>query len=123
MRAIICNGGYRTGSTLSFNIVMKIVERTKLLGINYKFAGPMPYKPVESFINLDPVFLTTKFVIKSHEYTPDVYPEDVKIIYTYRNPLAVAASNKNLFPSHSDDVLFDNVVFNYKNYIANSKKT
>lgn len=87
-KIVICNGGYKTGSTLSFNMALRLVESVVW--------------PVESFgakhhqittlCDLDTAFLRSWWVIKSHSYVPLKVYEHVRVIHTDRNPCAVAAS-------------------------------
>jgi hypothetical protein len=84
---IVCNGGYRTGSTLTFNLCVKIAEagNNKVLvnGLNNDLLHEKinNYKPNEYW------------VIKSHDFSPVEYYPFLKVVHSYRHPYQVAASN------------------------------
>jgi hypothetical protein len=117
MRAIICNGGHRTGSTAVFNIILNVVAESGILGNDFRSVGAN-HSQIESFVNLHPIFLTTRYVIKTHDYYPETLNENIRLIYTYRSPLSSAASTKIVMPQETDDKIYDNCIKNYRNYLA-----
>lgn len=83
MKVVVCNGGYKTGSTLTFNIMLKVVETTN--------------EPMQSYGHNDVVKILNKpidkwYVVKSHTFCPDEKMDHLRIVHTYRNPFSVAAS-------------------------------
>lgn len=81
---IVCNGGNRTGSTLSYNIARVLCELT---GIEHSCFGSTPEQTMNLLINpLQPVH-----VVKMHHWSPpDV--QSIKTIHTVRDYREVAAS-------------------------------
>lgn len=81
---IICNGGYRTGSTLTFNICVKLFNgKASIGGANNAYLNKFikDHNPKEYHI------------FKSHDFMPETYNPNLKIIHSYRHPFQVAASN------------------------------
>lgn len=80
----IVNGFYRTGSTLVYIILQKIMDYS---GIKYIYAG-------ENKNQIDEIIKNPKsnYVIKTHDWMPQGNYENVKILYTIRNPLDYVAS-------------------------------
>ena len=80
----IVNGFYRTGSTLVYIIIQKIMEYSK---IEYVYAGENKNQIDEIIKNPQ-----SNYVIKTHDWMPQGNYENVKILYTIRNPLDYVAS-------------------------------
>ena len=80
----IVNGYYRTGSTLVYIILQKMWDYS---GIKYIYAG-------ENKNQVDEIIKNPKshYIIKTHDWMPSRDYENVKIIYTIRNPLDYVAS-------------------------------
>ena len=88
---VVCNGGNRTGSTLAFNVALKVAERTGCAGPAVRSVGAS-HAQTTGLCALDPAFLTGWWFVKSHDFVPGpVYPHAV-VLHTHRAPLAVAAS-------------------------------
>ncbi len=80
----IVNGYYRTGSTLVYIIIQKLMEYAET---RYIYAG-------ENKNQIDEIIKNPKsnYIIKTHDWKPSKNYENVKIIYTTRNPLDYIAS-------------------------------
>jgi len=86
-RVIVCNGGYRTGSTVIFNIIRSLVDRQD---IGYTSEGTSNWL-AEEYCRKENDCLK---ILKIHRWVPDWEGrENVQFIYTFRNLLDVAASN------------------------------
>lgn len=90
MKVIVCNGGKRTGSTLSYMIALKLLERAK---IPFEARGSSPDE-IDSLIK-SPL---RWFVIKCHTWLPKNNLDHVPVIHTVRDPLQVAASLLHVNP-------------------------
>lgn len=105
---IICNGGYRTGSTLTFNICIKTAE----LNCEKVLSMGMNKEPLIEFIkNHD---LKEYWVIKSHDFIClEEYNPNIKIVHSCRHPLQAAASNLLLDKEnkiYNEKILIDRIV-------------
>jgi len=120
MHAIICNGGYRTGSTAAFNIILNIVSESGILGKDFRSVGAN-HSQIQSFVDLHPIFLTHRYVIKTHDYYPEDVSENIKLVYTYRSPLSSAASMANTMPNWDENKIYSECIKNYTNYLKYKK--
>lgn len=91
---IVCNGGYRTGSTLAYNICRLVASRA---GLMVNALGCSHDHLVELCLGHFGFW-----VAKSHFFVPLQCLPHLRIVYTCRRPLAVAASLK-LWKPHQDD--------------------
>lgn len=92
-KIIVCNGGYRTGSTLSFMIVLRLLRFSGVAGLEVESIGASD-KEITSLFNLEPTLLRNWWVVKCHRYWPpkEGIPEHCFVIHTFRPALQVAAS-------------------------------
>ena len=101
---IICNGMIRAGSTLQYNIVRSIIEKTKLGEAHGYFDNQEYILPDNLFIK----WLNDKYyhVIKMHDIHPKTIEyknnPNMKICYIYRDIRDVAASAKNIWGSEGE---------------------
>lgn len=83
---IVCNGGYRTGSTLSYNLCVKVAE----LSGKKVFVKGANNDSIKDFIKNHNQ--KEFWVIKSHDFMPDEVNPFVKIVHSYRHPYQSMAS-------------------------------
>jgi hypothetical protein len=83
---IVCNGGYRTGSTLSYNLCVKVAE---LSGKEVFVKGASDASLKDFIKNHNQKEF---WVIKSHDFMPDEVHPFVKIVHSYRHPYQSMAS-------------------------------
>ena len=94
---VICNGMYRSGSTLQYNICRSLVEKLDIGKGEGFFEGNQLFNSQDQFLewSKDPLF----HVIKIHNFSPKAVEMSlngsVKICYIYRDIRDVAASLKN----------------------------
>ena len=94
---VICNGMYRSGSTLQYNICRSLVEKLDIGKGEGFFEGNQLFNSQYQFLewSKDPLF----HVIKIHDFYPKAVEMSlngsVKICYIYRDIRDVAASLKN----------------------------
>jgi len=84
---IVCNGGYRTGSTVVFNIVRSLIKEQDL---------PFVAEGIANWLAEEYCRKRQKCprILKIHSWFPDwECKKNVYFLYTYRNLLDVAASN------------------------------
>lgn len=95
---IVCNGGYRTGSTLSFNIVRLLHEQA---GIECESIGSNA-ATVLKMIDEEELLC----IAKVHHWSPPDIPS-IKTLHTIRSPYEVSASMVQLSASHGRPVDWD----------------
>lgn len=79
---IICNGGYRTGSTLVYNLAAEILGPVKMSG---------PHSSMDQ--TFEAIRTKETEVIKTHIWQPTgSEPKHVKVLYTYRDLRDMAVS-------------------------------
>lgn len=91
-KIIVCNGGYRTGSTWLYNVVIKLVKGSGVAGTSIETVG-IDQEGGESLIQIRPDLLRAWWLLKCHVFTPKKTFDHVRHIRTYRNPWAVLASH------------------------------
>ena len=109
MKVVVCNGGYRTGSTLSFHICLKIAEKNNVPNLNSVGTSD---EVIREILGQD--HGNSWWIIKSHTFKKidKIYP-NLKLIHSYRNPLSVAASHQTRHGMPEDDADYMNYVFSY----------
>jgi hypothetical protein len=84
-RIVICNGGYRTGSTTVYNICKLLIEKS-----NKALKSSLyPESYMKELVESEPAIWHN---CKIHNWIPDIITPYVKIIHSYRNPFDSAAS-------------------------------
>lgn len=100
-KIIVCNGGYRTGSTLSFNIVRLLHEQANIecesIGANAA--------TVLNMIDEEELLC----IAKVHHWSPPDIPS-IKTLHTIRCPYEVSASMVQLSASHGRPVDWDKAI-------------
>jgi hypothetical protein len=90
MQIVICNGGYRTGSTLAYNVLKQLAQYCAPNFIDYSLMSVT--KSIVETIATHPKKKKLG-VMKTHSWAPTEFePAHVKTIYTTRNPYDVAGS-------------------------------
>lgn len=82
MKTVIVNGGYRTGSTLAFNIVQELLTRNEIPFFSGGHSTADSIVPVKKKWN----------IAKIHNHIQTERVPDLECIYTYRHPCDVVAS-------------------------------
>ena len=92
---VICNGMYRSGSTIQYNLAREIAEYSGGRGLGFLSSSDLESRREEL---LEKVESKKCFVIKMHEpfleTSFDAEGGQIKILYTYRDLRAVVASIK-----------------------------
>lgn len=96
---IICNGGYRTGSTLSFNILRLL---HKELDIECQSMGANPETVFNMVVNEEDWVC----IAKVHHWNPPDTPT-IKTVHTKRSPYEVASSMQMLSKANKRPVDWD----------------
>jgi hypothetical protein len=84
---VVCNGGYRTGSTVIYNICKLLFEYNEKTNCRIDF-GWLDLLKSDLIQNVP----TDNYVVKTHVWFPKEIKEHVKLIYSYRNPFDTVAS-------------------------------
>lgn len=114
---IVCNGMYRAGSTLQYNLVSSLVTQTQPSEI-IGWIWPEQLKDMGAELQrwaIDPQL----YVIKTHMLPPDIEPMltngSAKMCYVYRDIRDVAVSVKRKFKKEGDDLyeLLDKAIATY----------
>lgn len=119
---ILCNGMMRSGSTLQYNIVKGLLEKNHK---SYVSLGFYDKDKIEN--NFNDLELKSKeqdliYLIKSHDYSKLNQLKNVRVIYSYRNLMDVAASIKRKFEKKGSSLIaeLELSIINY-NQIYSSK--
>ena len=97
---IVCNGGYKTGSTFVYSVVLEIFRVAKITYLNAVVDG-------SEIIDLNDRF---HWIIKSHNWIPPT-DGDIKTIYTRRDYLDVYASFEKIEKYEKRDIdIIDNLI-------------
>jgi len=99
-KVILITGGWRTGSTLCYNIVRQILSHTGLGG-RYLAMGATSDE-VDKLVALPRRFHRDWFVVKCHCYK-GVIPGHVRVIHSHRDLEAAAASFRRISPETPED--------------------
>ena len=91
---IVVTGGYRTGSTLAYNIAAEFAEHCG--GKRRSGFPPLEFSPIEALAKMVEEAEGSVHVWKSHTYRPRFVFPGVEVIHTTRCPFATAASNQRI---------------------------
>ena len=101
---IICNGMPRSGSTLQYNLAAEALEaagQIKRVGYLDKLKNPKTVAKLEAMRDSDMVY-----IMKTHDALlgPEFYTDRVKVLFTHRNKLDVAASLRKKWNKSLDEI-------------------
>lgn len=104
-KIVLITGGYRTGSTLVYNLAREIMEATGIGGRPICL-GAQPAE-VDAVLRLPPCFFRDWYLVKVHNYwtagLPRAVDGTVRVIHTRRDPLAARESLARIRGGAADD--------------------